>query len=135
MVRQPSFELYDCALTSGRGRQLLCCDLDSSVFLPGRILDVKFNLLVNSRDHLMQLELDLTDVLLRLEIVLLRAIIHVPCLQEESLRLFKEIINLDARDKVWVQVVVDALCATNLLLQRLISLLLELVEHDEGISL
>lgn len=83
----------------------------------------------------MQLELNLSDVLLSLKIVFLFPIFHVVGLQKKILRFLEEVVNTDARDKVRIQVVIDALSPTDLLFYRLGSLLLQLVQYDERVRL
>ena len=83
----------------------------------------------------MELELHLTNIVLSMQILFLVLIVHVVGLQNECLLLLKEVVNLDLRNEVRVQVVINALSPAHLGLQRLVALLLHLVQHNERIRL
>ena len=75
----------------------------------------------------MQLELTLPNVVLGLQIMRLVLIIHIIGLQYEGLLLLEEVVDLDLRHEVWIQIIVNALRAPDLCPQGLVPLLLELV--------
>ena len=83
----------------------------------------------------MELELKAPNKLLSLEVLLLLVVVHVISFDQESLRLFKEILDGDTFHEVWVQVVVNTFGASDPMLHRPGSLLFKLIQNDEGIGL
>lgn len=86
--------------------ELLSCNVDASIGLSSRVLQIGLQCLVFSCDHLVQLELQLTDVLLSAEVVLLCVVIHVVGLNQKVLGGLEVVLNVEILDESWVQVVI-----------------------------
>ena len=122
-------------LATRGGRQLLSLNTHNTILRPLLVLNWRRIALIDSRDNLMQLEFDLADVLLRRQIMALRLVFHVECLQLEGLLLFEEVVHLNLRHKVRIQIIIDALSSADLLLDRFASLFLERVKNNECVRL
>lgn len=83
----------------------------------------------------MQLEIDLTNELLRLQIMTLLLVFHVVREQLERLLLFEVVVHLYLRHKIWIQIVVDALGAADLRFYGFVALLLERIKNNECVRL
>lgn len=118
-------------LATRGGRQLLSLNPHITILRPLLVLNWRRIALIDSRDNLMQLEFNLADVLLRRQIMALLLVFHVEGLQLEGLLLFEEIVHLNLRHEVRIQIIIDAFSSANLLLHSLASLFLEHEKNNE----
>lgn len=86
----------------------LSCNVESSVVLPRRVVNLRSVSLVDSCDNLMHLELNRAYVLLCFQIVLIILIIHIIGLDQELLVFFEVVINFKLSHEVWVKVIINA---------------------------
>lgn len=106
---------------------------DSAVVFSSRIDKWLDQSLILGCHNLVKLKLKVTDVLLFLEVVRARIIVHVIGLHVKVLRLFEIVIQVKVSHKVRVEIVVDAFCAPSKLLNGSVALLFEFVQKNECI--